>query len=120
MARDNDEHGKRQRARAARESKRQSLAGTFDWSPDTIIQLGALASVVSRRGGAVRIGHTRDGGALAIGMYLEDDYATEYIRPTEDLSEAVAEIVAAWLPGDVDEFLTLRETLYGLFNGKRR
>lgn len=47
-------------------------------------------------GGAIRVGLTRDGGALAIGVYLGDDYGTEYVRPDEDLSMALREISMGW------------------------
>lgn len=53
--------------------------------------LGAAMS-----GGAVRIGLTRDMGAVAIGMYKGDDYATEYVRPGEDLAAEVRAIASAW------------------------
>lgn len=47
-------------------------------------------------GGAVRVGLTRDGGALAIGIYHGDHYETEYIRPTEDLMVELRLIIQAW------------------------
>jgi hypothetical protein len=58
-----------------------------------LLQLALGATLV---GGAVRIGFTRDGGALALGMYMGEDYATEYIRPSEDLSMIVRELSVAW------------------------
>jgi len=56
----------------------------------------ALAIGAALQGGAIRIGLTRDGGALAIGVYLGEDYGTEYVRPDEDLSVVAREISAAW------------------------
>jgi len=47
-------------------------------------------------GYALRVGLTRDGGALAIGVYMGDEYGTEYIRPDEDLAVALREIGLAW------------------------
>ena len=48
------------------------------------------------QGGAIRVGLTRDEGALAIGVYQGDNYGTEYVRPTEDLGQAVREIALDW------------------------
>lgn len=48
------------------------------------------------QGGAVRVGLTRDEGALAIGVYQGDKYGTEYVRPSEDLGQAVREIAQDW------------------------
>jgi len=59
--------------------------------------LTALTTALMEVDGALRIGFTRDGGALALGVYLGDDYATEYVRPTEDFWTAVEEIAAAWI-----------------------
>ncbi|MCK4960119.1 MAG: hypothetical protein KAT00_11980 [Planctomycetes bacterium] len=48
------------------------------------------------QGGAIRVGLTRDEGALAIGVYQGDNYGTEYVRPTEDLAQIVREIALDW------------------------
>jgi hypothetical protein len=48
-------------------------------------------------GGAIRVGLTRDLGALAIGIYKDGDYGTEYIRPTDDLSDELRSLVVGWL-----------------------
>jgi hypothetical protein len=45
---------------------------------------------------AVRVGLTRDGGALALGIYAGDEYGVEYVRPDEDLAAAVREISLGW------------------------
>jgi hypothetical protein len=47
-------------------------------------------------GGAVRIGLTRDGGALSIGIYAGDEYGVEYVRPGEDLAAEVRNIAEGW------------------------
>lgn len=62
------------------------------------VRLAALTQATMHTGGAVRLGLTRDGGALSVGMYVGEDYGTEYIRPSEDLGEALWEIAEAWLP----------------------
>ena len=61
--------------------------------------LSAFTAVLMEHDGALRIGFTRDGGALALGVYQGEDYATEYIRPAEDFGKAVEEIAAAWIDG---------------------
>lgn len=58
--------------------------------------LQALAVGAALSGCAVRIGLTRDGGALALGVYMNETYGTEYIRPDEDLGMAVREISHEW------------------------
>jgi hypothetical protein len=45
---------------------------------------------------AVRVGLTRDGGALALGIYAGDEYGVEYIRPDEDLGTSIREISLGW------------------------
>lgn len=109
---DRQESTKRARNKAQRQARRANTAGNWEFDAATIVELSALAVVVAQRGRAVRIGLTRDGGALALGMYVDDDYATEYIRPNEDIGEATAEIVGAWIPDGADDFLKWREYLY--------
>lgn len=73
---------------------------TVDWRA-----VAALTIAMADVAGAVRLGVTRDGGAYALGMYQSDDYATEYIKPTEDFRAAIGEIAAAWLPDGGDSYL---------------
>ena len=44
-------------------------------------------------GGAIRFGYTRDGGAYAVGLYYGGETCTEYIRPGEDVEQALIESV---------------------------
>lgn len=93
------------RAKAKAQRGRRRSAGesadyqSVDWRP-----IVALVACLSRHGGAVRLGYTRDGGAYALGVYMGDDYATEYIKPDEDWAEALAEIATLWSPDGGDEF----------------
>jgi len=50
------------------------------------VELMACLREVANKGGALRLGLTRDGGALAIGIYGDGnmDPYTEYLRPGED------------------------------------
>jgi len=59
-------------------------------------ELLLLALGAAMVGAAVRIGLTRDGGAIALGMYHGGDYGTEYIRPGDDLEAEVHSIAQAW------------------------
>jgi hypothetical protein len=98
------ERSKQQRGRRATASTSCDLRGV-DWR----VVAAAIVSF-AEAGGALRIGLTRDGGAIAIGCYLGDDYATEYIRPSENFTDAVQEIAEAWLPENgVTYFQALNE-----------
>lgn len=44
-------------------------------------------------GGAIRFGLTRDGGALAIGIYGDGDPYTEYLKPDEDITRYLEELI---------------------------
>lgn len=94
-------HDKKTAAKSRKQprGRRAQLGGgedyqlTFtDW-----LMLNALTRAMNKQGGALRIGLTRDGGALALGVYVDQDYGTEYVRPAEELGEALREIAAAWL-----------------------
>ena len=108
-AKDTHEENKRAKRKQARsrrgEDKPKYDARSIDW-----YAIIALTEAICNRQGALRIGFTRDGGALALGIYLGDDYATEYIRPDEDLRDACAEVSDAWLGRDDTTYSTrLRE-----------
>lgn len=95
--RENARDAKRDKARGER-SKRAAAGGPIDVRAGDWIAIAALITAFGDAGGAVRVGLTRDGGAWALGCYLGDDYATEYIRPSEDFRGAAIEIAEAWLP----------------------
>jgi len=88
---------KRERAKEARQRRAASNAKA-NWLEVEWDGVVLLVQAMAAEGGAVRLGLTRDGGAYALGMYLHDDYATEYIRPSEDFGDALGEIARAWLP----------------------
>jgi len=75
--------------------KRETAQYALDDYDGTQWLLG-LAMGAALLGGALRIGFTRDGGALALGVYAGADYGTEYVKPDEDLATAVREISLAW------------------------
>lgn len=100
---DDEKANKRAKAKEGR-SRRAANGGQVDWREFGWTATAALTMALSDAGGAIRIGRTRDGGAWAIGIYLGDDYATEYIRPAEDFGEAIREIAEAWCPDGGEQY----------------
>ena len=102
---------KRVRAKVAR-SRRAAAAGEANFATTDWVCTVALLEALVSEGGALRLGITRDGGAFALGVYLGDDYATEYVKPAEDWEDALDEIARAWLPdggaGYLDKKIELR------------
>lgn len=94
---ENRKSSRRDKAKEGRQ-RRASSTGSMDLRTTDWIGIAALITAFAEAGGAVRVGLTRDMGALAVGCYLDDDYVTEYIRPNEDLRGALIEIAEAWLP----------------------
>jgi hypothetical protein len=76
-------------------SKRAGATYVFDDERATQWLL-SLCVGAALSGGAIRIGLTRDMGAVAIGVYQGDDYGTEYVRPNENLEVAIREIAQGW------------------------
>lgn len=71
--------------------------GGADWSRTPSELLGRLIDATTSRGGAVRFGYTRDGGAYALGLYYGSESRTEYCRPTEDLDSFLTEWIEFYL-----------------------
>lgn len=76
--------GKLDRLRRVREKSGAYDLESVEW--DAVI---AFIFTIARAGGATRVGLTRDRGALAIGIYLDEDYVTEYIRPGESVQDVL-------------------------------
>lgn len=71
-----------------REPSKAADWGTVD--PEVIRR---VIVAVTRAGGALRFGYTADHGAYALGIYGDGPTPyTEYLRPTEDLAEALTEL----------------------------
>lgn len=67
--------------------------GVADWASvdaAAIVRAIAAAALVQ---GALRFGYSRDGGAYAIGIYGDGEPYTEWIKPSEDVEEILAQIV---------------------------
>lgn len=67
--------------------KSEARSGGADWGSVDAKMLVHLIETASRKGGALRLGYTRDGGAYAIGVYAGPNYFTDYVRPEEDIDE---------------------------------
>lgn|SRR5512138_1307062 len=70
--------------------------GHFSWSDVDAEELAELVRYVTIRGGAIRFGLTRDGGAGAVGVYYGDSRDTVYIRPGEDVALSFQIIYSAF------------------------
>jgi len=92
-----EQKDRRRAAAAEKRSEKRRVTGKVNVAGLPWLVLAALVAELAENGGAVRIGLTRDGGALALGMYHGDDYATEYIRPNEDVEAALYAIADIWL-----------------------
>lgn len=87
----------------ARENKKNGgkpgqRRGDADWRRVSARDLRELVFIASEAGGAIRFGKTRDGGALAIGLYLRDESFTVYSNPHDDL-EMVFQGIAEFFGG---------------------
>lgn len=73
-----------------RRTRRNRPTGeTADWGTvDPHMLLYAVAAIAAR-GGALRLGYTRDGGAYSVGIYGDGEPYTEYIRPSEDVNDVL-------------------------------
>lgn len=58
-----------------------------DWANADPKYLLAVICCIALRGGAIRLGYTRDGGAYAIGIYGDGEPFTEYVKPSEDIND---------------------------------
>lgn len=61
----------------------------------------AAIHYMAEAGGAIRFGKTRDGGAIAIGLYDGDEKRTEYLAPDDDIDQLMIELLELYAPPDV-------------------
>lgn len=79
--------GRNQSNNAKRLDKLKKDRPKFDLSRlDSDLMLAAIGRA-ALRGGALRIGLTRDGGALAVGVYGDGEYTTVYMNEFEDQTD---------------------------------
>lgn len=65
-----------------------------DWSTVNTGKVIHAIAAVSRAGGAIRLGYTRDGGAYSVGIYGDGEPYTVYLRPGDDI-EALFDSLAS-------------------------
>ena len=79
---------------AGKFGKKTSTTACWDELPGDLI--ARLVVAVSKAGGAVLFGHTRDGGALALTFFHGNEKATEYHSITETVSDWLEDMVDWW------------------------
>lgn len=70
-------------------SYKSNSTANADWGAVSAELIGKLVDTVSSRGGAVRFGYTRDGGAYSLGLYYGSGHKTFYCRGGEDVEAFV-------------------------------
>jgi len=96
---------KEQRLAKSRPRKRVGIhdATQAEWTKADCILLMETIAAVARRGGALRFGYTRDGGAYAVGVYGDGESPyTDYIRPSEDVNVYLRNLMRAWESEELD------------------
>jgi hypothetical protein len=73
-----------------------NIGNTADWGSIDAQKLVKLVETASRKGGAVRLGYTRDGGAYAVGVYAGSNYFTDFIRPSEDIDQYLTDLTVSF------------------------
>lgn len=64
------------------------------WSSVTPAVVSALVGAVTKKGGAVMFGQTRDKGAMILTIYLNEEMTKEYFRPSDDVDAIILRYVA--------------------------
>lgn len=77
-------------------AKQGVIVNAANWSEIDQSLILKLIDVATSRGGAVRFGYTRDGGAYALGLYYGGDHTTEYIRPGEDIGARLVDLIGTY------------------------
>jgi hypothetical protein len=72
------------------------VGNVADWGSVDAQLLVKTVETASRKGGAVRLGYTRDGGAYAIGVYAGSNYFTDYVRPSEDIDQYLKDLIGSF------------------------
>lgn len=68
-------------------------SATADWTAADAATVVRAITTASAAGGALRFGYTSDGGAYSIGIYGDGAPYTEYIGPSEDITDVLASII---------------------------
>lgn len=78
---------KKQEDKRRRRTHSKGSGGGADWTECDGDVLKRAVKAIASMGGAVRLGYTRDGGAYAIGIYGDGEPFTEYVPPSDDITE---------------------------------
>lgn len=81
---------------AKRRINRDAAGLIADWGGCDPATLTKAVASVAARGGALRLGYTTDGGAYAIGIYGDGAPYTEYVRPSENITDFLEQLIEAW------------------------
>jgi hypothetical protein len=74
----------------------QGPGASASWIQANGEMLAYCVAAVAQRGGALRLGYTRDGGAFSVGVYGDGEPYTEYVSPKEDINEFLREVAEDW------------------------
>lgn len=87
------------RGHSKRSRRDHKPRNVVDWNSVQSQLLAETVRLVSRSGGALRFGYTRDQGAFAIGVYGEGDPYTEYFHDAKDCADFLRELIRDYEDG---------------------
>lgn len=90
-----DEIAARIRKRKERQENRGN-SNPADWETVDWNLVIRLIATVAHKGGTTTFGYTRDGGAYYISYYIGGESIRTYIRPTEDVDQALVDEIEFW------------------------
>jgi len=80
---------------------RKRIASGAEFNQCTAGLMQAAVHYMCEAGGAIRFGKTRDGGAIAIGLYDGDEKRTEYLAPEDDLDMFLMDVLELYAPKEI-------------------
>lgn len=92
----------------AQAQRKGKIASWMEADPDELVRTICAAS---EAGGALRFGTSRDGGAYAVGVYVDDTRETLYLSPDRDVNEWLREIAGIFV--DSGDGVDIRTSLNG-------
>ena len=72
--------------------RRRQNVNVADWDGSNAELLRSVIGTVTKGGGAIRFGYSRDGGAYSVGIYGDGEPFSEYLPGTADVDEWLTEI----------------------------
>lgn len=89
----NSKENRKQERKWKPQSKTNGIADWANVNPKILVD--AIA-VVAHKGGALRFGYTRDGGAYAMGVYGDGEPYTVYIKPDENPDDYLSDLATTF------------------------